>query len=1064
MKKQYVLCLAAMLLAGCHDDSGSSSSESGCQCKEGQVCSGAGICYDDAACASCIAGEVCVSGKCYDAESACGKCTASPVCVNDKCYNPEDPCAKCGESQVCVTGVCIDKSSPCAACKEGEKCVGDTCYANSSPCYSCNSDQVCHKDVCYQADDPCLKCKDNEICETGTCKVPVDPCDACLTSDKCVDGQCIPCEYEICQGACCGLFESCDLYTGKCAMSCPDLTPTCNGECCESDMYCTQDGICDRACDHGSSCGPQKVCCSENQVCLNNDHCGPACGDDQFLCGDAGAEVCCDNGLACYKGACHSSCTETQTRCGADNNLCCDNETELCLFGKCLTRGTECESTDDCELWEFCEQGSKTCVDQDNDTTRCIYKPEIAAFEPAVKWQNSEMGTMLGPIIALNLTDDNGDGKIDENDVPDILGTTDDTAKNSKDELVSGRGTLYALSGDTGKVLARGGYVNRVANDGYNNQTTFVHRYNIGAAKVNGDEYPEIVIGSGGKTGYDNASLEAADQWVYILNLVPDEPDPAEPDVKKYKFIEKAKLHPTYMSCSETNQVETHASFADLDGDGKVEIVTVTGIIELVEDSNGDKSKDTYQWRCHFKDSDLPGNTGWYVDDIVVADLDGDGKSEIISNAIFDYNCNTVGPKLYPRDDKESMIHIAIGDMLEDNGKPGEVVPELVWVTHNGKVKIVKVYKTVGENGEVLWTQEVVKETSIPCDSTKHSDCASTAGPPVLAHFDGDGKVDIGVAAKYSYVALRNDLTMLWQDLTTQDKSSANTGSSVFDFNGDGIAEVVYRDELRLRIYAGPGMGDGVTPKTVIEDIPCYSDTVSEYPLILDVNNDGKTEIVVNCKRGTKTDESTPNLSGGIMVLSDPEGNWVRTRRIWNQFSYHVTNINEDGTVPRPEKANWLQKRLNNYRANTQPDNAFNAPNLTAGELKSEYGSCPDRIKLTATVNNIGSMGARDIWVTFYATDVDTGSGNKETVLLGSEKTNGAVIPGGTAAVSLEWDLKGTSLRTGEPVTLKAPYHIMYKVDDNPDVSKLVDLYHECDESDNAASVTEVAGCKVIIN
>ncbi len=44
---------------------------------------------------------------------------------------------------------------------------------------------------------------------------------------------------------------------------------------------------------------------------------------------------------------------------------------------------------------------------------------------------------------------------------------------------------------------------------------------------------------------------------------------------------------------------------------------------------------------------------------------------------------------------------------------------------------------------------------------------------------------------------------MSWQ-ATTNDASSGNTGSAVFDFEGDGIAEAVYADETRLWSFAGP--------------------------------------------------------------------------------------------------------------------------------------------------------------------------------------------------------------------------------------------------------------------
>src|SRR5690606_26787703 len=71
-----------------------------------------------------------------------------------------------------------------------------------------------------------------------------------------------------------------------------------------------------------------------------------------------------------------------------------------------------------------------------------------------------------------------------------------------------------------------------------------------------------------------------------------------------------------------------------------------------------------------------------------------------------------------------------------------------------------------------------------------------------------------------------------------QDNSSAATGSSVFDFQGDGAAEVSYQDECYARIY------DGATGSVKLE-IMNSSATIHEYPLVADVDGDGNSEFVV---------------------------------------------------------------------------------------------------------------------------------------------------------------------------------------------------------------------------
>ena len=54
----------------------------------------------------------------------------------------------------------------------------------------------------------------------------------------------------------------------------------------------------------------------------------------------------------------------------------------------------------------------------------------------------------------------------------------------------------------------------------------------------------------------------------------------------------------------------------------------------------------------------------------------------------------------------------------------------------------------------------------------------------------------------------------------------------------------------------------------------------------------------------------------GITIFGSATNSWVRTRRIWNQHTYHVTNVREDATIPQYEKPHWTQ--LNTFRTNAQ--------------------------------------------------------------------------------------------------------------------------------------------------
>ena len=84
-----------------------------------------------------------------------------------------------------------------------------------------------------------------------------------------------------------------------------------------------------------------------------------------------------------------------------------------------------------------------------------------------------------------------------------------------------------------------------------------------------------------------------------------------------------------------------------------------------------------------------------------------------------------------------------------------------------------------------------------------------------------------------------------------------------------------------------------------------------EYPIVVDVDNDGSAEILI-----VSNDNIQPGSDYGLQVISDSKGRWVPARHILNQEAYHVTNVNDDGTIPRHETPSW--KLNNSFRAQGQ--------------------------------------------------------------------------------------------------------------------------------------------------
>ncbi len=289
-----------------------------------------------------------------------------------------------------------------------------------------------------------------------------------------------------------------------------------------------------------------------------------------------------------------------------------------------------------------------------------------------------------------------------------------------------------------------------------------------------------------------------------------------------------------------------------------------------------------------------------------------------------------------------------------------------------------------------------------------------------MADFDGDGVPDFGLSSSTNYYvyALKcagqpkpadckgTDPGVLWQK-ATHDVSSGGTASSVFDFNGDGKAEVVYRDECWLRVYNGP---DG---KTLVA-ANVTSGTALELPIIADVDNDGHADIVLgsdniqqsgNCPTSAEVETLTPwtGYTSGLMVFKDPDDRWMPSRPLWNQSTYHITNINDDLSVPTTEVDNF--RSFNNYRQNVQGNfgNTLAAPDLTARASDARPNNQSDCVSVWTVYANMCNRGALRVPTgmpgTFY-TD-DPRKPNPTSIC--TARTSKALLPGECDVVHCNW-------------------------------------------------------------
>jgi len=421
-------------------------------------------------------------------------------------------------------------------------------------------------------------------------------------------------------------------------------------------------------------------------------------------------------------------------------------------------------------------------------------------------------------------------------------------------------------------------------------------------------------------------------------------------------------------------------SIADIDHDGTPEII----IGRQVLNNDG-----TVRW------TGAGGNGGPAGPISCVADVDNDGSPDIVAG-------NTV----YNADGSIKWQDANLPDGLDAVANFNDDPYAEIVLVGAGSVWLLD------HDGSVIWGP-----VTIPG--------GGQGGPPTVADYDGDGRPEIGVAGAANYTVFETDGTVKWSS-QTQDGSSNVTGSSVFDFDGDGSAEVVYRDELYLRVYRG-------TDGTVLYQTPMSSCTWYEYVLVADVNADGNAEILAvandNCGYGPQR---------GVYVLGDANDTWVSTRKIWNEHAYHITNVNDNGTIPQFEHNNWLyppQHPYNNYRQNTLPGREpLAAPNLTASLVHINTDPCPEGLGLVARIGNGGSnVAAAPVSVAFYNGDPHGGG-----QLIGTAPTTTSLLPGSYEDVTLVVSPPPSGNQT-----------IWAVADDNGSGTGTVS---ECDETDNACS------------
>ena len=257
-----------------------------------------------------------------------------------------------------------------------------------------------------------------------------------------------------------------------------------------------------------------------------------------------------------------------------------------------------------------------------------------------------------------------------------------------------------------------------------------------------------------------------------------------------------------YTAGNEVNPRATPAA-ADIDGDGTTEIVTAAaagGAIAFRADGS-------LLWKSTLSDGTTPWHGSMLSVTTAIAHMDADGSPEIVMGGVvleadgrvrFGQNRPLAGSNngeygavsIVADVDSDGVQDVvtgaaawsATGTEIWSNGQSdgypaisdldGDGVAELI-VVSNGSVRV-----------QVASTGVVLAEVDMPGEGK--------GGPPTVADFDADGVMEISSANGSAYGVFEYTsqpspaLSVKWSKVT-QDLSSNVTGSSVFDFEGDGF-------------------------------------------------------------------------------------------------------------------------------------------------------------------------------------------------------------------------------------------------------------------------------------
>ena len=359
---------------------------------------------------------------------------------------------------------------------------------------------------------------------------------------------------------------------------------------------------------------------------------------------------------------------------------------------------------------------------------------------------------------------------------------------------------------------------------------------------------------------------------------------------------------------SGNNDYAVNVSFADFNGDGHPEVYVRNKIynaesgvlLASAQTSNAGSSYAHYTHVTHRK-----------LSSPVAADLSGNGHPDLIlGNQIYQVTLtNTNGTSgndvtLWKQTDPPASVPIDGHPQVADFNLDGHLDVFISIRTSDMQQGVVYGY---------VW--DVFNETV----STPITIQTSFSGKsiPLIADIDNDGALEMVIQSAvsnssdkiqaYKYNAASQTFSLMWG--MHPDEDSFSNSFTAFDFNQDGLLELIICDQSKLKIVNGSGKShlthNDTVPVYVLSQFNFSETTIMQYPVIADVDADGAAEIV--------------SVGSSKLNFFKSSGQpWAPARPVWNQYMYNVTNVNKNLSIPT--------SIFNNATAFTDPQGVTRRP------------------------------------------------------------------------------------------------------------------------------------------